>query len=144
MKFNIPLDNLIGIPVCNIHRTHQQGVIVSVEEGLLIGVDLGDKDGFIHLIPIQDLGIPSKGRAPFRLVDVNDDITPNDANYYIVWNESETEGFVTTDKQLSYEARKGAESNCFTTEGVKSELAVSFCEIYSSEEDCKIQEVYRG
>ena len=60
---------------------------------------------------------------------------------YIVWNKDKTEGFVTLDKQLAYEARKGSESNCFDEEGVRSNLAVSFCEIYSHNEDCTIQHI---
>jgi hypothetical protein len=60
---------------------------------------------------------------------------------YIVWNNSRTEGFVTTDASIAYEARKGSDSNCYNEDGVPSELAKSFCEIYSSEEECEIQEL---
>lgn len=60
---------------------------------------------------------------------------------YLVWNNDKTEGFFTTDKQIAYEARKGAESNCFSTSGDVSLLAQQFCEIYSWEEDCTLQTV---
>lgn len=57
----------------------------------------------------------------------------------IVWNNNKTEGFATTDPQLAYEARKGAESNCYKQDGSQSKLAVAFCDIYSGEEDCTIE-----
>jgi len=60
---------------------------------------------------------------------------------YIVWNNDRTEGFVTADEQMAYEARKGAISNCYSSEGIKSELATRFCEVYSEEEDCTIEEI---
>lgn len=60
--------------------------------------------------------------------------------YYIVWNADKSEGFATTDKGVAYEARKGAESNCFTGDGDQSKLAQAFCEIWSHEEDCTMVE----
>ena len=48
--------------------------------------------------------------------------------FYIVWNENKTFGFVTNNKQLAYEARKGSDSNCFDGEGNQSKTAVAFCE----------------
>lgn len=62
------------------------------------------------------------------------------SNYYIVWNADKSEGFATTDKGVAYEARKGAESNCFTEDGVQSKLAQAFCEIWSHGEDCTMVE----
>ena len=62
------------------------------------------------------------------------------SNYYIVWNADKSEGFATTDKGVAYEARKGAESNCFTGDGDQSKLAQAFCEIWSHEEDCTMVE----
>ena len=36
---------------------------------------------------------------------------------YIVWNAVRTEGFVTVDKHLAYEARKDSDTNCFDADG---------------------------
>lgn len=58
--------------------------------------------------------------------------------YYIVWNEAKTEGFVTTDKQLAYEVRKGSDSNCFDEKGIPSEIAVAFC-LRWCEDNCTIE-----
>lgn len=59
---------------------------------------------------------------------------------YIVWNESKTEGFVTTDRQLAYEARKGAESNCSDENGRRSLVAVEFAN-YWINDNCTIEEI---
>jgi hypothetical protein len=63
---------------------------------------------------------------------------------YIVWNKDKTEGFVTTDKGVAYEARKGAKTNCFDAEGRVSTLAIRFCDLYSDREDCTIQPIDLG
>lgn len=55
---------------------------------------------------------------------------------YIVWNTERTEGYVTFDKQVAYEARKGAESNCFDVNGTQMLLAQEFCKLYSCDKDC--------
>jgi hypothetical protein len=60
---------------------------------------------------------------------------------YIVWNNDKTEGFVTLDEGLAYEARKGAKSNCYYEDGTCSKLAQKFCKIYSEVEDCDTEEV---
>ncbi len=52
---------------------------------------------------------------------------------YIVWNAARTEGYVTFDKQVAYEARKGAASNCFDSEGTQMKLAQAFCDVHSDE-----------
>ena len=57
---------------------------------------------------------------------------------YIVWNADKTEGYATTDAQVAYEARKGADSNCFTEDGVQMKLAQAFCDL-TGEEDCTVQ-----
>lgn len=62
-------------------------------------------------------------------------------DYHIVWNAAKTEGIIVADKQLAYEARKGADSNCCKEDGSQSKLAVAFCDIYSSEEDCTSQTI---
>ncbi|TIU88842.1 MAG: hypothetical protein E5W06_00305 [Mesorhizobium sp.] len=54
---------------------------------------------------------------------------------HIVWREDKNEGFVTLDKQLAYEARKGADSNCYYPDGTLSHLAVSFC-LLTADEIC--------
>jgi len=58
---------------------------------------------------------------------------------FLVWNKDKTEGFVTLNEQIAYEARKGADSNCFSIDGVRSDLAIAFCDVYSHTEDCTIQ-----
>lgn len=58
---------------------------------------------------------------------------------FLVWNPEKTEGFFTVDPGVAYEARKGAESNCFTADGDQSELAQKFCQLYSCDQDCTIQ-----
>lgn len=60
---------------------------------------------------------------------------------YIVWNTDRTEGFVTTDKHLAYEVRKGARSNCFREDGIFSKTAAAFCDEFSSDQDCTIEEL---
>lgn len=57
---------------------------------------------------------------------------------YIVWNEAKTEGFVTTDKQLAYEVRKGSGSNCYTEDGKLSEVGQAFTYAW---DDCTIEEI---
>lgn len=63
------------------------------------------------------------------------------ASYYIVWNEAKSEGYVTKDKQLAYEVRKGSDSNCYTEEGDCCDVAIAFCEKWA-DGTCTIQEVY--
>lgn len=60
---------------------------------------------------------------------------------YIVWNDTRTEGYVTFDQQVAYEARKGAESNCFDENGTQMKLAQAFCEVYSGEHNATMQTV---
>jgi hypothetical protein len=60
---------------------------------------------------------------------------------FIVWNKDKTEGFVTTDRQLAYEVRKGSESNCFHENGNQSCVAQQFCNEWSIGEDCTMQEI---
>lgn len=59
---------------------------------------------------------------------------------YIVWNADFTEGYVTKDWQVAYEARKGAHSNCFDEDGRQMKLAQAFCEL-TEEENCTFQPV---
>lgn len=63
---------------------------------------------------------------------------------YIVWNADRTEGYVTFDQQVAYEARKGAESNCFDENGTQMKLARAFCEIYSNANDATTQSILIG
>jgi hypothetical protein len=60
---------------------------------------------------------------------------------YIVWNAARTEGYITFDQQVAYEARKGAESNCFDEDGTQMKLAQAFCNIYSCTESATKQVV---
>ena len=46
---------------------------------------------------------------------------------YIVWNEARTEGYATRDAGVAYEARKGADTNCYTRDGTPAPFAVDFC-----------------
>lgn len=59
---------------------------------------------------------------------------------YLVLNNNKTQGFYTTDKQLAYEVRKGAETNCYTSDGYEHEKARQFCIAYG-DEDCTIVEI---
>jgi hypothetical protein len=60
--------------------------------------------------------------------------------YYIVWNGSKTEGFITADHPLAYEVRKSAASNCYDTDGNPSPVGVAFCERWW-EDNCTIEEI---
>lgn len=53
--------------------------------------------------------------------------------YFIVWNESKTEGFITTDEQLAYEVRKSAVDNCFDKDGRCSTVGQAFCEAWAQD-----------
>lgn len=46
---------------------------------------------------------------------------------YIVWNWNKTASFETDDYQLAYEVRKGAETNCYTSDGTFVADAYNFC-----------------
>jgi len=59
---------------------------------------------------------------------------------FIVWNEAKTEGFVTIDKQLAYEVRKSADTNCYNAKGERSDVAVAFIERWF-EDNCAMQEI---
>ena len=59
---------------------------------------------------------------------------------YIVWNETKTEGFVTTDKQLAYEVRKGSTTNCYYENGEPSFTGQEFSETWCND-NCTIQEI---
>lgn len=59
---------------------------------------------------------------------------------YIVWNEERTEGYVTFDRQVAYEARKSAGSNCFDKDGTQMHVAQAFCEV-TGEQSCTVQAV---
>lgn len=63
--------------------------------------------------------------------------------YFIVWNDAKTEGFVTNDRQLAYEVRKGAESNCYDRDGRRSDLGVAMIEIWG-DDTCNIETVVRA
>lgn len=62
------------------------------------------------------------------------------SRYFIVWNYEKTEGFITTDKQLAYEARKGAEDNCYYENGNPSNVAKNFTEVWG-DKDCSVEVV---
>jgi len=62
---------------------------------------------------------------------------------YIVWNAAKTAGFVTTDKQLAYEVRKSADSNCYDANGRVSLTAQAFCNEFF-DEDCTIEVIERS
>ena len=67
-------------------------------------------------------------------------MNPASKQAYIVWNEARTEGYVTFDKQVAYEARKGAESNCFDSNGTQMHLAQAFCEV-TGIQNCTVQKI---
>ena len=60
--------------------------------------------------------------------------------YYTVLNFDKTVGYTTTNKQMAYEVRKGAISNCYDNGGFPDKLAIEFCRLYSENEDCTIIE----
>lgn len=60
--------------------------------------------------------------------------------FYAVINGDRTEGFLTTDKQLAYEVRKSASSNCFDENGRSSEVGQAFCERWW-EDSCVMIEI---
>jgi hypothetical protein len=60
--------------------------------------------------------------------------------YYIVWNESKTEGFATVDSQLAYEVRKGSDTNCFDADGNRSDTGIAFIEAWG-DDNCTIEQV---
>lgn len=62
---------------------------------------------------------------------------------YKVWNNDKSSCFITNDKQLAYEVRKGATSNVYDADGNYVQEAAEFCEKYSEQEDCTIEEVYQ-
>ena len=59
---------------------------------------------------------------------------------YIVWNKDKTSAFVTIDRQLAYEVRKGDTSNCYRRDGSPDHVAMEFCKLYSENEDCTVEE----
>ncbi|MER9524037.1 hypothetical protein NKI96_10675 [Mesorhizobium sp. M0292] len=61
-------------------------------------------------------------------------------NRYIVWNEDETEGFVTLDQQLANESRKGIDANCRRPDGSLSHIATSFA-VLTEDQICTIEVV---
>lgn len=74
-----------------------------------------------------------------QLASLNDPSRPRVA--YIVWNDARNEGYVTFDKQVAYEARKGAHSNCYDRDGNVMRLAQTFCETYSDEHNATMETV---
>lgn len=61
-------------------------------------------------------------------------------NYFIVWNDAKTEGFITDDHQLAYETRKGSDTNCYTGDGRQCNTAIAFIGDWE-EDSCTIEEV---
>lgn len=59
---------------------------------------------------------------------------------YIVWNNHKSEGYVTDDYQMAYEARKSATSNMFNAQGEWQPLGAAFGSIFY-QDDCAIQEI---
>lgn len=58
---------------------------------------------------------------------------------YRVYNNDKSACFETTDLQLAYEVRKGADTNCHCDDAELQRKAIEFCEKYSWEEDCTIE-----
>ena len=61
-------------------------------------------------------------------------------NYFIVWNDAKTEGFITDDHQLAYETCKGSDTNCYTGDGRQCNTAIAFIGDWE-EDSCIIEEV---
>lgn len=60
--------------------------------------------------------------------------------YYIVWNDAKTEGFITDDHQLAYETRKGSNTNCCHEDGKRCDTAIAFTEEWC-DDGCTIEEI---
>lgn len=58
---------------------------------------------------------------------------------YIVWNEHKSEGYVTADYQVAYEARKSATSNMFNANGEWQPLGAAFGSIFY-QDNCVLEE----
>lgn len=56
----------------------------------------------------------------------------------VVWNADKTEGFVTIDRQLAYEVRKSADTNCYDADGRRSDVGIAFCEAWG-DQDCTME-----
>lgn len=60
---------------------------------------------------------------------------------YVVWNADKSIGFITTEWQLAYESRKGADSNCYSEKlDSMSGTAVGFCDD-TGDENCTMEEL---
>lgn len=59
---------------------------------------------------------------------------------YLVLNSDKSQAFYTLDKSLAYEVRKGADTNCYTSDGYHCQAAVEFCIAFGTE-DCTLVEV---
>ena len=96
------------------------------------GIFIGNEDNELERIGVH-------GRVNLWLLAqcAIDAIEPN---AFVVWNEARTEGYVTFDKQVAYEARKGAESNCFDSNGTQMHLAQAFCEV-TGIQNCTVQKI---
>lgn len=55
---------------------------------------------------------------------------------HLVLNNNQSTGFMTTDGQLAYETRKGADTNLADIDGTWSKTAEAFCKEFSNHEDC--------
>lgn len=56
----------------------------------------------------------------------------------VVWNADKTEGFVTIDRQLAYQVRKSADTNCFDADGRRSDVGIAFCDAWG-DQDCTME-----
>ena len=68
--------------------------------------------------------------------------------FHLVHMKGKKAGFFTTDKQLAYEARKGANTNLYFQDGTRSASAKKFCDEQLDEEyliiDIPVEDVNIG
>ena len=81
-----------------------------------------------HNLTLDELRLCKEQLAEYRNLIINK--INEIKNYYIVWNQEKTEGFITDDEQLAYEVQKSAESNCYRKNGSESKVAKIFAKTF--------------
>jgi hypothetical protein len=106
-----------------------------------------EKEDIETMIERLQAGLKTLGAAVSGFMDTHRDALTAAAQhqregkeFYLVWNEAKTEGFVSTDKQLAYEVRKSSDSNCFDENGNRSNVGVAFCDNWG-EDNCTMHKV---
>lgn len=61
--------------------------------------------------------------------------------YYIVWDNNKREGFITSEYQVAYEARKLAFNNCYNEDGEPSFMTALYNTWPEGMDLCTIKEI---